>query len=75
MKRAFAALVLVLAVPSCKKGLGSGFEGEITLHTTRGSDSQDMIIKTKQEKLRFETNANGKALGDGDPVEGAPDLR
>jgi hypothetical protein len=61
MKRAFAALVLVLAVPSCKKGLGSGFEGEITLHTTRGSDSQDMIIKTKQEKLRFETNANGKS--------------
>lgn len=57
MKR---ALVIVLLAVGCKKGLGSGFEGEITLHTTRGSESQDMVVKTKSDKLRFETNANGK---------------
>ncbi len=59
MKRAL--FVLLILATGCKKGLGSGFEGEITLHTTRGNDATEMVVKAKQDKLRFETTANGQA--------------
>jgi hypothetical protein len=60
MKRALI-LVCLLALPSCKKGLGSGFEGEITLKTTRAGATQDMVVKAKKDKLRFESNVGGQA--------------
>jgi len=54
-----APLALVSALASlsgCKKGFGSNFEGEVTLRTTRGTKApQDMIVKAKGDKLRFET--------------------
>lgn len=60
MKRALVVAFVVL-LPSCKKGLGSGFEGEITLQTTRAGSTQDMLVKAKKDKLRFETNVGGQA--------------
>ncbi len=55
----FAALVL----PGCKKGgFGKDFEGEVTLRTTRGAGApQDMVVKAKGDKLRFDTTTNGQA--------------
>jgi hypothetical protein len=57
----FAALFAVLAlIPACnkKKGFGGNFEGEVTLRTTRaGAPAQDMIVRAKGDKLRFDTPA------------------
>ncbi len=59
---AAAAAVLVAVLPGCKKGFGSNFEGEVTLRTTRaGGPPQDMVVKAKGEKLRFDTTNNGQA--------------
>jgi hypothetical protein len=60
MKRLLFLAVLV-ALPACKKGLGSGFEGEITLKTTRAGNAQDMLVKAKQDKLRFDMTAGGQS--------------
>ena len=65
--------LLLLAVPlltlSCKRGFGSGFEGEISMHTTRASGPpQDMVVETKGDKLRFDTDSPaGKTYGIYDP--------
>jgi hypothetical protein len=55
-----AALIALftLLVPSCKKGFGSGFEGQITMHTTSpAAPPQDMVVKAKGDKLRFDTKS------------------
>lgn len=53
---------LALGAPACKKSLGPGFEGEISMHTTRaGQPAVDMVVKAKKDKLRFDTTTNGKA--------------
>jgi len=44
-----------LAVVSCKKGFGSGFEGAITMHIRSATGESDMVVKTKGDKMRFET--------------------
>jgi len=54
--------VCLLALASCKKGLGSNFEGEITLKQTSAGKSEEMVVKAKQNKLRFEMNENGQAV-------------
>jgi hypothetical protein len=57
-RAAVAIALFVLVIPSCKKGFGSGFEGEITMHTTSANAAappQDMIVKVKGDKLRFDT--------------------
>ncbi len=65
--------LLLLALPllalSCKKGFGSGFEGEISMHTTRASGPpQDMIVEAKGDKLRFDVETpGGKSYGIYDP--------
>ena len=60
--QARTALVLffVAALPlSCKKGFGSGFEGEITMHMARaGAPEEDMVVKAKGDKMRIDTGAN-----------------
>jgi hypothetical protein len=49
---AFAALAPI----SCKKGFGSGFEGEITMHMARaGAPEEDMVVKAKGDKMRIDT--------------------
>jgi len=66
-------LVVLLAIPlattACKKGFGSGFEGEISMHTTRAAGpAQDMIVETKGDKLRFDTESpGGSSYGVYDP--------
>jgi len=57
------AIANAVALSACKKGgLGAGFEGEISLHTTRaGSPPVDMVVKAKKDKLRFDTTTNGQA--------------
>jgi hypothetical protein len=65
MKRAFTLLVLALILaPGCKRrGFGSGFEGDITIHTTRASSAgaaQDMTVRAKGDKLRFDSMSNGE---------------
>jgi len=61
--RTLAPVLCLLALAGCKKGgLGAGFEGEITMHTTRaGQQPIDMVVKAKKDKLRFDTTTNGKA--------------
>jgi hypothetical protein len=55
--------LLIACLPGCKKpGFGSNFEGEVTLHTNKaGQPAQDMVVKARGDKLRFETNSNGQA--------------
>ena len=66
-------LLVLLAVPlltlSCKRGFGSGFEGEISMHTTRtGAPPQDMVVETKGDKLRFDIHTpGGNSYGVYDP--------
>jgi Domain of unknown function (DUF4412) len=62
----FAAFLM----PACKKGFGSGFEGEITMHTVPTSGpTKDMVVKTKGDKLRFDMNgASGATHGIYDPA-------
>jgi len=48
----------ILLMPSCKKGFGEGFEGEITMHTSGPvAPPQDMVVEAKGDKLRFDTKA------------------
>jgi Domain of unknown function (DUF4412) len=68
MKSASTVVAVAIAIsalaclPGCKKGFGSNFEGEVTLRTTRGGGApQDMVVKAKGEKLRFDTTTNGQA--------------
>lgn len=52
----FAGVSAVLVLSACNNGFGSGFEGSITLRTTRGSATPvDMVVKAKGDKIRFET--------------------
>ncbi len=63
--------LLPLAALSCKKTFGSGFEGEISMHTTRAAGpAQDMVVETKGDKLRFDTEnpGGGKSYGIYDPA-------
>ncbi len=59
MQARYVALFLVavpFTVSSCHKGFGSEFEGEITMHTSGGAGAaQDMLVKAKGDKLRFDT--------------------
>jgi len=59
--RAVVACALVAVSPlvsGCKKGFGSGFEGEITMHIqSTPTSSSDLLVKTKADKMRFETKA------------------
>jgi len=64
MKRVLTILLFVALASGCKKkGFGGTFEGEITLHTTRaGSAGQDMVVRAKGDKLRFDMPApDGKS--------------
>ena len=66
MKSALSAVALatiaLAGIAGCKKGFGSDFEGEVTLRTTRaGGAAQDMIVKAKGDKLRFDTTTNGQS--------------
>jgi len=63
--RALVVCALVVTSPlvlGCKKGFGSGFEGEITMHIQTGSSSSDLVVKTKSDKMRFETKAADGSL-------------
>lgn len=64
MRTVFMLLsVALLALPgACKNSsIGADFEGEIALHTTRaGSPPQDMLVKAKKGKLRFDVTSNGR---------------
>lgn len=60
MKRAALFALALASVVSCKKGLGSGFEGEITLQTSKGGSSQELVVKAKKDKLRFEQASGGQ---------------
>lgn len=61
MKRLALLASLLFVIASCKKGLGSGFEGEITLQTTRDGKTQDMLVKAKGDKMRFDMTQGGQA--------------
>jgi len=43
-----------LAVVSCKKGFGDGFEGAITMHVHSSTGDSDMVVQTKGDKMRFD---------------------
>ncbi len=72
MLRSHAIRLLTLATASslfgllggCSKGLGSDFQGSVTMHTSSAAgSSQDMVLKTKGGKIRFDTKApNGEAM-------------
>jgi hypothetical protein len=58
----FSVLMVTLGA-SCKKGFGSGFEGELTMHSTStGGPAQDMVVKAKGDKLRFDIKGPDGAL-------------
>ena len=58
-RTALALLFVTLAPISCKKTLGSGFEGEITMHMARaGAPEEDMVVKAKGDKMRIDTGGN-----------------
>jgi hypothetical protein len=61
--RKVALALGALSLVACSKGFGSGFEGSITLRSTRGSSPPvDMVVKAKGDKLRFETpTSDGRA--------------
>ena len=62
--RLLLSLSLVLPLAACSKGFGSNFEGQVTLHTTRaGGIPQDLVVKAKGDKLRFETTGANGQLG------------
>lgn len=46
--------VILASSAGCKKGFGSGFEGAITMHVHSQTGDSDMVVKTKNEKMRFE---------------------
>jgi predicted small secreted protein len=75
MRRTFCVTLLfslaTLAIVACSKtnGFGSDFEGAVTMHTTTpGSAGQDMIVKAKGDKLRFDLKSP-----QGDPMHGVFD--
>ncbi len=56
-RKALVFAFVTLAPLSCKKGFGSGFEGEITMHMARaGAPEEDMVVKTKGDKMRIDTS-------------------
>lgn len=58
-RNAAVLALLALLVPSCKKGFGEGFEGQITMHTTSAAaPPQDMVVKAKGDKLRFDSKGS-----------------
>ena len=55
MQARHVLLLALLSTVSCKKGFGSGFEGDITMHTTSPkAGAADMLVEVKGDKLRFE---------------------
>lgn len=50
--------LFALAATGCSKGFGAGFEGEIKMHSQKpGEKGQDMLIKAKGDKLRFDVTS------------------
>ena len=66
MQARFTTVILVsLLAISCKRGFGSGFEGEITMHTTSSKGAPaDLVVEAKGAKLRFDAAAGGYAVYD-----------
>lgn len=65
--RLFLALTfgaLTLATTSCKKGFGTDFEGTITMKVHTGTQDSDMLVTTKNEKMRFDigSQSGGKYM-------------
>jgi len=54
---AWLALFVVLT-PACKKGFGSDFQGSITMHVRTQVGENDLVIETKDEKMRFEAGGS-----------------
>jgi outer membrane lipoprotein-sorting protein len=58
MKTFVALSAVALAMCSCSKtNKLDGFEGDITMHTTAGTNSQDMVVEVKKDQLRFDMNS------------------
>lgn len=55
-----------IAIAACSKtrGLGADFEGSVTMHTTGvGGAAQEMVVKAKGDKLRFDMKSpHGDAM-------------
>lgn len=75
MRRSSCLVLLVSLSPfttmACSKthGLGSDFEGAVTMHSTSSSGAtQDMVVKAKGDKLRFDMKSP-----QGDPMHGVYD--
>jgi hypothetical protein len=63
MRTVFVIAICGLAFGCSKTNKLDGFEGDITMHTTSGSSSQDMIVEVKKDQLRFDmTSPNGGAM-------------
>jgi hypothetical protein len=58
VRPALAVALASLAVVSCKKGFGSGFEGAITMHIHSSLQDSDLVVKTKNGKMRFEAGGS-----------------
>ena len=58
MQRFAWLAVFVLLAPGCKKGFGSGFEGAITMHVRSQVGENDLVIETKDEKMRIEVGGS-----------------
>ncbi|HEX7665325.1 MAG TPA: DUF4412 domain-containing protein [Polyangiaceae bacterium] len=69
MRTALVLGVVLLSI-GCNGGKKlDGFEGDITLHTTSATQSQDMVLEVKKDKMRFDsTSADGPVHGVLDPV-------
>lgn len=58
MKISLALFGLAILSSGCSKGNRlDGFEGDITMHTTSGANSQDMVVEVKKDQLRFDMNS------------------
>lgn len=66
----FTLLSVTPLAVGCSKthGLGSDFEGAVTMHTTAGGASTDLIVKAKGDKLRFDMKSP-----QGEPMHGVYD--
>lgn len=58
MQRFAWLAVFVLFAPGCKKGFGSGFEGAITMHVHSQAGDSDLVVETKNDKMRFATGGS-----------------
>ncbi|HEY1959431.1 MAG TPA: DUF4412 domain-containing protein [Polyangiaceae bacterium] len=59
MQARFSLVALALLAPAgCKKGFGSDFEGSITMHVRSQAGESDLVVKTKNEKMRFENRGS-----------------